>query len=96
MRQPMSTSTKNEGRTVTSQLIPIASNSSIKSFAAAAAVVEQKLLQKQNSKISNNSNREGGELGPPLPPKDLSRQSMAVKLRNRHLSSENLGKKMMI
>ena len=54
MRQPMSTSTKNEGRTVTSQLIPIASNSSIKSFAAAAAVVEQKLLQKQNSKISNN------------------------------------------
>ena len=90
MRQPMSTSTKNEGRTVTSQLIPIASNSSIKSFAAAAAVVEQKLLQKQNS------NGEGGELGPPLPPKDLSRQSMAVKLRNRHLSSENLGKKMMI
>ena len=86
----MSTSTNNEGRTVTSQLIPIAPNPSIKSFAAAAAVVEQKLLQKQNSNNSNGD--EGG--GPLLPPKDLSRQSMAVKLRNRNHSSENLGKKM--
>ena len=49
-------------------------------------MVEQKLLQKQ---LLNGA---GQGTSPPLPPLDLSRQSMAVKMRNRSQSNDNLGK----
>ena len=82
----MTTSTTNEGRTVTSQVIPVAHVASTKSFAAAAALVEKQLLNQQ-------SNANGGEGGPLGSPPDLSRQSMAVKLRNRNRSTNDyLGK----
>ena len=59
---------------------------SSRSLAAATAVVEQKLLQKQ---LLNGA---GQGTAPPTPPLDLSRQSMAVKMRNRSQSNDNLGK----
>ena len=49
-------------------------------------MVEQKLLQKQ---LLNGA---GQGTAPPTPPLDLSRQSMAVKMRNRSQSNDNLGK----
>ena len=81
----MTTSTSNEGRTVTSQVIPVANVASTKSFAAAAALVEKQLLNQQS-----NANGAGGSSGGPP---DLSRQSMAVKMRNRNRSTNDyLGK----
>ena len=71
---------------MTSQVIPVANVASTKSFAAAAALVEKQLLNQQ----SNANGRGGGSSGSPP---DLSRQSMAVKMRNRNRSTNDyLGK----
>ena len=70
---------------MTSQVIPVANVASTKSFAAAAALVEKQLLNQQS-----NANGGGGSSGGPP---DLSRQSMAVKMRNRNRSTNDyLGK----